>query len=54
MIHPNVLKNTGHDSDALKGFAFGVGIERLAQIYYGIEDMRVLYGSDLDFFMGCS
>jgi len=49
MIHPNVLQNCGHNSSNLQGFAFGIGIERLAMLKYGITDLRWLFDSDLPF-----
>lgn len=47
MVHPNVLKNCGYDTDKWNGFAFGFGIERMAMIKYGINDIRVFYTNDL-------
>lgn len=49
MVHPQVLKNVKIDSDEWRGFAFGVGIDRIAMIKYGIDDIRLFYGSDLRF-----
>ncbi len=49
MIHPNVLKNCGIDSEKFQGFAFGIGIERLAMLKYGISDLRLLYENDVRF-----
>lgn len=49
MIHPNVLKNCQIDSQQFQGFAFGVGIERLAMLKYGITDLRLLYENDIRF-----
>lgn len=46
MVHPNVLKNVGIDPDVYQGFAFGVGLERLAMLKYGIPDLRQFYESD--------
>ena len=40
MVHPNVLKMAGIDSERYRGFAFGVGIDRLHQLKYGITDLR--------------
>lgn len=40
MVHPNVLKNCGIDPDEYQGFAFGMGIERIAMLKYGIPDLR--------------
>ena len=47
MIHPNVLRNVGIDSEKYKGFAFGVGIERLAMLKYNIPDLRTFFENDL-------
>lgn len=49
MVHPNVIKNVNLDPDHYQGFAFGMGIERLAMLKYGISDMRYLYEGDLRF-----
>lgn len=49
MVHPNVLENCGIDSKEYSGFAFGMGIERIAMLKYGIEDIRLLYENDLRF-----
>lgn len=46
MVHPNVLKMGGIDPDQYHGFAFGIGIERLAMLKYGIPDLRAFYESD--------
>ncbi len=47
MIHPNVLKNCGIDPEEYQGFAFGVGVERLAMLKYNISDLRKFYDGDL-------
>lgn len=49
MVHPNVLKDSGVDPEQYSGFAFGIGIDRLAVMKYGIEDIRHLYSGDLRF-----
>jgi phenylalanyl-tRNA synthetase alpha chain len=49
MVHPNVLRNGGVDPDRYSGFAFGAGIERIAQLAWGIDDGRLLYENDLRF-----
>lgn len=49
MIHPNVLKNSGIDSELYSGFAFGMGIDRLGFLRYGFDDIRTLYSGDLRF-----
>ncbi len=46
MVHPNVLKNCGLDPDEWQGFAFGMGVERLAMLKYGIPDLRTFFDSD--------
>ena len=48
-VHPNVLKMCGYDPDVYSGFAFGVGVERLAILRYGIDDIRRFYQNDLRF-----
>lgn len=47
MVHPNVLKNVGIDPEIYQGFAFGLGVERLAMLKYGIADLRSFFESDL-------
>ncbi len=47
MVHPNVLKNAGIDPAEWQGFAFGLGIDRLAMLKYGIPDLRAFFESDL-------
>lgn len=49
LVHPNVLQTSEIDAKRFKGFAFGVGIERLAMLYYGVEDIRLFYEGDLSF-----
>ncbi|MDP2671405.1 MAG: phenylalanine--tRNA ligase subunit alpha [bacterium] len=49
MVHPEVIKNTGHDPKKYRGWAFGMGPERIAMLKYGIEDIRLFYSSDLRF-----
>ena len=49
MVHPNVLSGCGIDPEVYSGFAFGMGIERIVMIKYGIDDMRHLYENDLRF-----
>jgi phenylalanyl-tRNA synthetase alpha subunit len=49
MVHPNVLNGCGVDPNQFTGFAFGMGIERLAMLYYGVEDIRDFYSSNLEF-----
>jgi len=47
MVHPNVLKNCNLDPDEWQGFAFGMGVERLAMLKYGIPDLRTFFDSDV-------
>ena len=49
MVHPYVLSNCGIDPEEYSGFAFGMGVERIAMKYYGIDDMRHLYENDTRF-----
>lgn len=49
MVDPNVLENCGINSQEYTGFAFGMGIERMSMLRYGIDDIRVLYDNDLRF-----
>lgn len=49
MVHPNVLRDSGIDPMQYSGFAFGIGIDRLAVMKYGIDDIRHLYSGDLRF-----
>ncbi len=49
MVHPNVLRMCGYDPDKYTGFAFGLGLERIAMFKYGIPDMRYLYANDVRF-----
>lgn len=49
MVHPNVLRNCGIDPDVYSGFAFGMGIERIAMLKYHIDDIRMFYDNDVRF-----
>ncbi|MCB2051877.1 MAG: phenylalanine--tRNA ligase subunit alpha, partial [Novosphingobium sp.] len=46
MVHPNVIRNCGLDPEEYQGFAFGMGIERIAMLKYGIPDLRTFFESD--------
>jgi phenylalanyl-tRNA synthetase alpha chain len=46
MIHPNVLRNCGIDPEEWSGFAFGLGIDRVAMLKYGFPNIRVLFEND--------
>ena len=49
MVHPNVLEGVGYDPSVYTGFAFGMGVERVAMLKHGIEDIRLFYSNDLRF-----
>jgi phenylalanyl-tRNA synthetase alpha chain len=49
MVDPNVLKNCGIDSKKYTGYAFGMGIERIAMLKYGVKDLRLFYENDQRF-----
>jgi phenylalanyl-tRNA synthetase alpha chain len=49
MVHPQVLENCGYDSERYTGFAFGLGIERVAMVRYGVNDMRLFVEGDVRF-----
>jgi phenylalanyl-tRNA synthetase alpha chain len=49
MVHPNVLTASGVDASIYQGFAFGMGVDRLAVLKYGIDDIRLMYNGDLRF-----
>jgi phenylalanyl-tRNA synthetase alpha chain len=49
MVHPNVLRNAGVDPDVYTGYAFGMGVERLAMLRYGVTDLRTFFENDLRF-----
>ncbi|MFQ6006416.1 MAG: phenylalanine--tRNA ligase subunit alpha [Woeseia sp.] len=49
MVHPNVLENAGVDSEEFTGYAFGMGVERLAMLRYGVSDLRTFFDNDLPF-----
>jgi phenylalanyl-tRNA synthetase alpha chain len=49
MVHPNVLRNCGIDPEVYSGFAFGFGVDRMVMLKYGIDDIRLLYESDMRF-----
>ena len=49
MVHPKVLKAVNVDADEYQGFAFGLGIDRLAMLYFGIDDLRLMFENDVDF-----
>ncbi len=49
MVHPNVLRNVGIDPERYTGFAFGMGVERLAMLRYGVDDLRSFFDNDVRF-----
>ncbi len=49
MVHPNVLKHVGFDTEKYLGFAFGMGLDRLAMLRYGVNDLRLFFTNDLRF-----
>ena len=49
MVHPKVLQMSGYDPSKVSGFAFGLGIERIAMLSYGIDDLRLFYDNDIRF-----
>ncbi|EAR08461.1 phenylalanine--tRNA ligase subunit alpha [Reinekea blandensis] len=49
MVHPNVLKASGVDPEKYQGFAFGMGVERMAMLRYGVNDLRLFFENDLKF-----
>ena len=49
MVHPHVLEMSGYDPKQVSGFAFGLGVERIAMLSYGIDDLRLFYDNDMRF-----
>jgi len=49
MVHPNVLESAGVDAEEFTGYAFGMGVERLAMLRYGVDDLRTFFENDLRF-----
>jgi phenylalanyl-tRNA synthetase alpha chain len=49
MVHPNVLRYGGYDPSEVTAFAFGMGVERIAMLKYGINDLRLFYENDVRF-----
>jgi len=49
MVHPEIISNAGYDPDRFTGFAFGLGIERIALLRHGVDDIRQFYANDLRF-----
>jgi phenylalanyl-tRNA synthetase alpha chain len=49
MVHPAVFAHSGIDADEYTGFAFGLGVERLAMLRYGVTDLRLFFENDMGF-----
>jgi phenylalanyl-tRNA synthetase alpha chain len=49
MVHPRVLRNVGYDPEEVTGWAFGMGVERVAMLKYGVDDIRLFFENDLRF-----
>jgi phenylalanyl-tRNA synthetase alpha chain len=49
MVDPEVFKNVGYDPEEVTGFAFGLGLERIAMLKFGISDIRLFFENDLRF-----
>jgi len=49
MVHPNVFKSVGYDPQEVSGFAFGMGVDRLTMLRYGLDDLRALFENDARF-----
>jgi phenylalanyl-tRNA synthetase alpha chain len=48
-VHPNVFRSVGYDTTQYSGFAFGMGVERIAMLKYGIDDIRKFFNNDMRF-----
>lgn len=51
MVHPEVFRHSGIDTERYTGFAFGMGAERLAMLRYGVNDLRLFFENDLRFYV---
>jgi phenylalanyl-tRNA synthetase alpha chain len=49
MVHPSVLKNVNIEAEKCQGFAFGMGLDRLTMLRYGVNDLRLFFENDLRF-----
>lgn len=49
MVHPNVLRKSGHDPEQVSGFAFGMGVDRISLLRYGVDDIRTFFENDVRF-----
>ena len=54
MVHPQVFRAVGYDPEKIAGFAFGIGVERVAMLRYGVNDMRMFYENDMRFLEQCT
>jgi len=52
LVHPQVLRNVGYDPEEVSGFAFGLGVDRLAMLRYGLDDLRLFFENDVRFLEG--
>ena len=51
MVHPSVVRAGGIDPERYNGFAFGMGLDRMAMLKYGINDLRLLFDGDVSYFL---
>jgi phenylalanyl-tRNA synthetase alpha chain len=49
MVHPRILRGMGYDTETVTGWAFGMGVERVAMLRYGVDDIRLFFENDLRF-----
>jgi phenylalanyl-tRNA synthetase alpha chain len=49
MVHPNVLREVGYDPEVYTGWAFGLGVDRITMLRYGLDDIRLVMESDMRF-----
>jgi phenylalanyl-tRNA synthetase alpha chain len=49
MVHPNVFRNCGYDPEKISGYAFGMGVDRIALLRYGVDDIRTFFENDIRF-----
>jgi phenylalanyl-tRNA synthetase alpha chain len=49
MVHPKVFRAVGYDPERVRGFAFGMGLSRMAMLKYGVDDLRAFYENDVRF-----
>jgi phenylalanyl-tRNA synthetase alpha chain len=49
MVHPQVFRNVGYDPEEVTGWAFGMGVERVAMLKYGVDDIRLFFENDVRF-----